>query len=118
MTTDNLPTPIFPSDPVPIDLGDGVARSLRYTLASLRRLKAKHGASLLTGAALKALDEDVLPDLLYEGLTDRRGIESAEALADKLTPSQVPYLIDVFGRAFSGSLPVPDPNAPSSSQKE
>lgn len=99
-----------PTETVTVDFGDGRERELRYTLATCRRLKAKFGKAALTGALLRELDEDTLPDVLFEGLQDREGIASADALAEMLHPSQTPYLVERFTAAFTGSFPEPRKN--------
>ena len=105
---------IYPTEPVTIDIGDGKEREIRYTLATLRRLKAKFGASALNGDLLRSLDEDRLPELLFEGLQDKSGIPDADALAEMIPPAAVPYLIRQFTAAFTGSFP----NAPGSQLTE
>jgi hypothetical protein len=105
-----------PGDIVTINLGDGRERELRYSLATCRRLKAKFGKAALTGALLRELDEDTLPDVIFEGLMDREGITSADALAELLHPKQTPYLVERFTTAFTGSFPEADPKNEQSSQ--
>jgi hypothetical protein len=101
----------YPTEAVTIDLGDGQEREIRYTLGALRRLKKKFGLSALTGELLRSIDEDRLPELLYEGLVYKAGIVDADALADMIVPAAVPYLVAQFSAAFTGSFPAPDPNA-------
>jgi hypothetical protein len=103
-------TQTFPTDAVAINLGDGKPRHLRYSLGSLRRLKAKFGATLLSAATLNALDEDKLTDLLFEGLVEKEDL-TLEAMADLIDARRIPDLVRAFSEAFSGSFP--EKNAPS-----
>src|SRR5690349_4091696 len=105
------PKPVYPTDAVSVDLGDGKERELRYTLGSLRRLRKTFGIPVLTGELFRSLDEDRLPELIFEGLTDKSGIDSADDLAEMIHPAAVPYLTQQFLAAFTGSFPAPDPNA-------
>jgi hypothetical protein len=105
---------IYPTEAVTIDLGDGQERELRYTLATLRRLRKTFGVSALTGELFRVIDEDKLPDILFEGLVDKSGIADADQLAEMIRPAATPYLIQQFLLAFTGAFPQPDPNAQSS----
>jgi hypothetical protein len=105
---------VYPTEAVTVDLGDGRDRALRYTLATLRRLRKTFGVPVLTGELFRSIDEDRLPELLFEGLMDKSGIKDAEALAEMIPPAATPYLIQQFLAAFTGAFPTPDPNAQSS----
>lgn len=108
-----------PTDPVTIDLGDGTPRKLRYSLATMRRLKNKFGQSMMDGTALQKLDEDKLPEILFEGLVDREGIADSNALAELVTFQNLPGIIEKFTLAFAGAMPEKKadetPNAPGQS---
>lgn len=95
----------YPTESVTVNLGDGVERELRYDMGVMRRLKKMFGQSIMTGEALQSIDEDRLPELLFEGLKDREGIVDADALAARIIPAAVPYLIKQFTLAFTGSFP-------------
>ena len=101
---------VYPTDAVTVAFSDGKERDLRYTLATLRRLRKIFGIPVLTGELFRSLDEDRLPELLYEGLVDKSGIADAEALADMIHPAATPYLTEQFLAAFTGAFPTPDPN--------
>jgi hypothetical protein len=100
----------YPTEAVTLDIGDGRERELRYTLATLRRLRKTFGVPVLTGELFRSIDEDRLPELIFEGLADKSGIADAEALADMIHPAASPYLIQQFLAAFTGAFPTPDPN--------
>lgn len=104
----------YPTQTVPVNLGDGKPRELRYNLGTLRRLREQFGISVLNGDLLRSLDESRLPELLFEGLTDKTGIADADALAEMIPPAAAPYLVQQFLAAFTGQFPEPDPNAQSS----
>ena len=104
---------IPPTDPVVVDLGDGKDRELRYTMATLRRLRKKFGVPVLTGELLRSIDEDKLPELLFEGLVDKNKI-TVDAIAEMIVPAATPYLVQQFLAAFTGAFPAPDPNDKSS----
>jgi hypothetical protein len=97
-------TIIKPTDPVEIDLGDGVTRHLRYSLGSMRRLKKKFGTSMLSPEALLGLDEDKLADLIHEGIIEKDGLP-LEAMTDLIDTRRLKQIIESFSLAFSGSLP-------------
>jgi hypothetical protein len=98
-----------PTEAVTVDLGDGQEREIRYSLATLRRLRRKFGVPVLTGELLKSIDEDKLPELLFEGLVDKSGI-TADAIAEMAVPAATPYLVQQFLAAYTGAFPTPDPN--------
>lgn len=93
-----------PIDPTPFVLG-GKECHLRYSLATMRRLRKKLGQSLLTKEALLALDEDTIPELIYEGLLEKAEFASSEAVADLITFSNLKYVIETFTAAWTESQP-------------
>jgi hypothetical protein len=95
---------LTPTDSVAIDLGDGTTRHLRYSLGSMRRLKKKFGATMLSAETLRALDEDKLADLLFEGLVEKEGL-TLDDMADLIDARRIKDLVEAFSLAFSGSLP-------------
>lgn len=106
------PTLSFPrlSDPVTIDIGDGVQRPLRYSIASLRRLNKRFGRTMLgTSGTFTSLDETSLPELIFEGLSDDlTGEPPADLTLEQLLalPGYVmPYFMQQFTAAYLGSLP-------------
>jgi hypothetical protein len=103
-----IPTP---TDSVELDLGDGKIRHLRYSLGSMRRLKKKFGKTLIAPDTLMAMDEDTIPELIFEGLVDREGIATSDELADLIDTRRLKELLEVFFAAFAGSKP--EKNAPS-----
>lgn len=103
--------PITPTDPVSITLSDGVERELRYTLGSMRRLRKKYGKSLLDKDALLALDEETIPDLIFEGLSSKEGL-TADDVADLLDTRKLKETIEKFFEAFVGALPEKNETAP------
>jgi hypothetical protein len=93
-----------PTDPVAIDLGDGVTRHLRYSLGSMRRLKNKFGSTMLSESSLMGLDEDKLAELIHEGLVEKDGL-SIDDMADLIDSRRLKEIIEGFSLAFSGSMP-------------
>lgn len=114
----------YPTEPVEIVLADHKPRYLRYTAATVRRLKARLGRSLMGGFG--ALDEDSLPEAIYEGLTDKSsakvkltGQDAADhnipdgselvgpdAVAFLMPMPSVQYVLERFCLAWTGALPV------------
>lgn len=94
-----------PTDPTPIFLGDGKTRHLRYSLRTMQRLRKKLGQSLLSKDALLALDENTIPELIYEGLVERADFPSSEEVADLITFQNLKYVIETFAEAWIGALP-------------
>lgn len=73
------------TEPVKIVLSDGVERGLRYTFASFREIKKQTGLSFSKDLnAFEALDEDILPTVLFYGLVDRVSITEDE-IAELMT---------------------------------
>lgn len=106
---------LYPTEAVTIDLGDGKERELRYSLATLRRLRTKFGTAILGGELFRSTDDmDRLPDILWEGLIDKSEIKDADQMAELIHPAAAPWLIMQFYAALNGSFPTPDPNDPSS----
>lgn len=107
----------YPTEAVTIDLGDGRERELRYTLATVRRMRKTFGIPILRGDFFTSLDESVLPEVLFEGLVDKSEITDADQLAELMQTRAVKYLVRQFEAAFSGSFPPQDPNGSSSQPK-
>lgn len=100
-----------PTDSVTITLRDGKERELRYSLGSMRRLRKKFGNSLLNKEALLALDEETIPELIYEGLIDKDGLD-ADSVADLLDTRKLKETIEKFFEAFAGALPEKNGTSP------
>jgi hypothetical protein len=100
-----------PTDSVELDLGDGKLRHLRYSLGSMRRLKKKFGKTLLSPDTLMAMDEDTIPELIFEGLQDRDGLATSDDVADLIDTRRLKEILEAFFVAFAGSKP--EKNAPS-----
>ena len=83
---------LTPNEPVTIVLHDGRERGLRYSMATLRRIKQDLGVSLLRGG-LENIDEDKISALIYLGLTDKAGI-TPEEIDEALDSSHIPYLLE------------------------
>jgi hypothetical protein len=117
-----------PSEPVEIDLfGDGKKRILRYSIASIKRLKQRLGRPMMgLRGNIMELDEELLPTLLLEGLRHDppalgqvcdcgfhapNGIDpdvTAEMI-DAVGSQAYPYLLQRFCMAWIGSRPEPLP---------
>ena len=83
---------------VPITLADGRERTLRYTLGSLRRLKAM-------GVDLLAMPEDQillhLADLLWAGLVTDDPTLTPEDVAELIPLADAVRHIEAFTKAFT-----------------
>lgn len=84
-----------------ITLADGIERQLRYTLGSFKRLKDKTGKSFLTGEAFAALDEELIPLIIFEGLTDKTNL-TPEQVADLITTDCLKDVVEAMAQALSG----------------
>ena len=102
---------ITPTDPVAITLSDGVERKLRYGVGSMRRLKAKFGKSLMNKDALLSLDEDTIPELIFEGLMDKDGL-SPDEVADLIDTRRIKEVCEKFFEAFTGAHPEKNATSP------
>lgn len=78
----------------------GKHRELRFTLSVFKRLKAKFGVSFLNGTGFNQLDEDILPDFIYEALVDKEGV-TPELIADELTMDVMPVVMEAIGTALN-----------------
>jgi hypothetical protein len=92
-----------PIDKYYITLSDGVQREIKFTLAVLRRLKAKTGKSLMTGEGLAGIDEDFLPAIIHEALCDKSITE--DQVADNIALPDIGRIVEEMMKAFSGSVP-------------
>jgi hypothetical protein len=92
----------YPTDPTPIDLGDGQERFLRVTMTTLRALKKHAGVSILDGKAL-TLDPDVLPILIAESLTEKN--LTIDQVSDMIDVRALPYIARQVAAALSDGSP-------------
>lgn len=100
-----MPETFTPIDPVEIDLGDGKIRHLRYSLGTMRRLRKTLGRTLLTKEALLALDEESIPELIFEGLLEKSDFASSDDIAELIGLPNLKYIVETFVAAWTGSLP-------------
>lgn len=84
-----------------IVLPDGVKRKLRYTVGSLKRIRADLGAAVLGGSFSF---EDNLGGLIWHGLHDAEGNppDVSKEYMDDIPSSWAPYLIQRFTMAYTG----------------
>lgn len=91
-------------DRTAITLLDGKPRTLRYTIAGVRRLKARFNQSILSPAGgLKDLDEETLPVLIAEGLCEEDGSRTTlkpDEIAELMDMRTFKAVLDAFGAAF------------------
>jgi hypothetical protein len=90
---------------------------LRYSMGGVKRLKQKSGKSFLRGEALQ-IDEEYLPDLIYEGLVENkealakefglpyRPITIAE-LEERVDLKRLPDVIRAFVAVIQDAFPAP-----------
>ncbi len=106
-------------NPVPITLKDGKERFLEYSLGTCRRIRAKYitkpektpdGASQAEQIAASALGQilehdasQILPELIYEGLTDKEGLTPEKIGDELLTGPMIEDAQLAFVEAFFGS---------------
>lgn len=109
-----------PTERVTLTLADGKERVLRYPLSALKQAREEFGASLLTngGEALKNLDEDKLPKLIWYGLKADDPEITPDQLADLIDTRDLPYVMQQFILAYQGSLPEEPKNGESPQQAE
>lgn len=87
----------YPTNPTPITLDK--ERHLRYPLSAVKRIKDKWGKSL--EEMLTKPQEDFLPDVIFEGLTDKSGL-TPDIIADLLTGPDMDSALLTFIQAFFG----------------
>ncbi len=117
------PTPYLvppsPSEPTPIDLGDGKKRFLRYTIGTITRLKRLLGKPLIgPDSALKSIDEELLPTLILAGLRNEDMTPCTDVTVEQLedlSSSYIVYLFNTFTAAWTAGIKPavsPEKNAP------
>lgn len=99
-----------PTESVTIDLGDGIERPLRYTIATMRRLKSRLGLTMigLQGLGMLTADEATIPEIIFEGLHDELGNPPEGVTLEgllKLPAAATPYLLRKFSDAYTASIP-------------
>lgn len=107
------PAPPLEAPPVFVNLGDGVERELRYSIASMKRIKQKLRRPMLgSKGQLLEIDEELIPELIWEGLRGEDGsapdvsVETIERLPSRFFG----HLLNAFLMAFTGASP--EKNAP------
>jgi hypothetical protein len=85
-----------PTTPVTIDLGDGKARELRYTVATAKRFAEKYGDQFLQKPAAI-----ILPELIYEGLKEKDGL-TADSIADMIPFHELQRYLLITVAAMNG----------------
>jgi hypothetical protein len=116
MSDTKYPSPPGPVEPVPIDLGDGKKRFLRYSISTVIRLKREMGRSMFgRNGLLTNVDEELLPKLILAGLLDEDLKADTSWSLDQLEalPAPVyPYVLNCFLAAFTSQTPEPAKNVP------
>lgn len=92
--------PSYPTTPTPITLADGTVRHLRYSLAAVKRIKAKFGKTFTD--ILANPPEEFLPEVLLDGLVEKEGLTEAVLMDDLLTGPMIEYAQLCFVEAFFG----------------
>jgi hypothetical protein len=89
-----------PTTPVMIDLGDGVQRRIRYTVAVSKKLHEQYGG---IDKVLSLPVVEFLP-VLYAGIvaSDRENLPTIEDLENELEMPQLTPLYESFCKAFLG----------------
>lgn len=101
---------------VPVTLSDGKARTLRYTLGSLRRLKDR-GVDFLQLPESEVLDH--LHEFLWAGLAWEDKTLTPESVADLVPLAETEAVMKLVFQAFDKSKTPetpPDPMPPASEQ--
>ncbi len=102
-----------PTTPATIILSDGKERVLRYSIATMKKLKTKFGQSVFKGG-LNDLDEEKLPVLIWFGLVHEDATLTQEQVEELIDAQMLPYVMSRFLIAFGGKpkneQPLPDLN--------
>jgi len=97
----SVATPIFPTTPTPITLADGKVRHLRYSLGSVKRIKAQFGKTFTE--ILSNPPEEFLPVVILMGLVEKdENLTEESLLEDLLTGPMIEYGQLCFVEAFFG----------------
>ncbi len=90
-----------PTTPATIILSDGKERVLRYSIATMKKLKTKFGQSVFKGG-LNDLDEEKLPVLIWFGLVHEDATLTQEQVEELIDAQMLPYVMSRFLIAFGG----------------
>jgi hypothetical protein len=99
-----------PTEQFYVTLSDGVKREIRFSIATLKRIKAKTGKSFMREATFEEMDEDVVPTLLFEALVDKSSLNE-DFVAENISMKDFNRIYIETMTAFAGSLPPHDPEA-------
>jgi len=102
------PAPSPEGPDVFVDLGDGKQHQLRYSVKSLKRMKQKLKRPMLGAKGqLLELDEELIPELIWEGLRGPSGEDPTVTIEqiENLPARYFSHLLNAFLLAFTGSLP-------------
>jgi hypothetical protein len=92
---------MLPTQTQVITFSDGSKREIRFNLGVFKRLKEKFGYSFLNGEAWSKLDETVLPDVIYEALTDKSDM-TPDLVAELISIDLIPDIMDSISLALNG----------------
>lgn len=94
-----------PTTPAKVTLADGKERVLRYPLGVMKAAAAEFGSSLFKRETLANLDEDKLAKLIWYGLKTDEPTITVEQVENIVEAAAIPYIMQQFQLAFTGSLP-------------
>jgi hypothetical protein len=90
--------------PITVDLGDGVERTLRFTLRVANRIKQQFGGFEAMNQALKSDPLEILPDLLHAGMKPNDDV-TPDDIQDIIDMARIAEITDAFSEAFNGKKP-------------
>jgi hypothetical protein len=90
---------MFPTDANKIKFSDGTEREIRFSLRTFQILKKKYGYSFLTGEGWNKVDEDSLPEIIYQALVDKTDI-TADDIADLISGDAIPVVMQAIAASL------------------
>lgn len=90
---------MYPSDANKIQFSDGSEREIRFSLRTFQILKKKYGFSFLTGEGWNKVDEDSLPEIIYQALVDKEGM-TADKIAELISGDAIPVVMQAIAASL------------------
>lgn len=90
---------------VKVTLGDGVERTLRYTVAAMKEARDEFGGSITSMEILKTIDETRIGKLLWYGLRADQPEITPEQIDNLVEPPLMPHIMGQYWAAMNASTP-------------
>lgn len=96
---------VYPTERVKLTLADGVERTLRYNIRTMKEASEEFGGSIMKAETLNQMEVERLPKLIWYGLRADSPDLTLETIEELLEPTMVPYVMQQYLRALNIFLP-------------